>query len=165
MTNELTMWALVGLTLSAGLVAGVFLAFSDFIMPSLRDSAPAAGTEAMQLINRKVYRSIFMVLFLGLVPLSVLAMIVAVLFMEGSAAFWLAFAGALYFFGVFVVTAAGNVPMNKKLEAMPQSGKEAQRYWPGYVKGWVFWNHVRTAASFGSMAAYMIGALEIVAAV
>ena len=40
----------------------VFLTFSDFVMKSLFASQPATGTEAMQIINRKVYHSIFMVL-------------------------------------------------------------------------------------------------------
>ena len=72
METQIILWGLVALALAAALVAGVFLTFSDFVMPSLFAAAPSAGTEAMQIINRKVYRSIFMVLLIGLIPVSAL---------------------------------------------------------------------------------------------
>ena len=56
-------WVVAGLvatTVATGLVAGVFLTFSDFVMRSLRAAEPAAGMDAMQWINRVVYRSVFM---------------------------------------------------------------------------------------------------------
>ena len=155
------LWGLVALTLATGLVAGVFLAFSDFLMTSLRAADPAAGTETMQVINRKVYRSIFMVLFLGLTPASALAALLAALYLDGAAALWLVAAGALYFFGVFLVTALGNVPMNRQLDGMPRGGAAALSYWPAYVRGWTIWNHVRSVAALGAMAAYLFGALEL----
>ena len=52
--------------IATGLVAGVFLTFSDFVMRSLAASEAIAGAEAMQEINRKVYGSIFLTLFLGM---------------------------------------------------------------------------------------------------
>ena len=48
--------------IATGLVAGVFLTFSDFVMRSLSASEAIAGAEAMQEINRKVYGSIFLTL-------------------------------------------------------------------------------------------------------
>ena len=56
--------------LACGLVAGVFLTFSDFVMKSLAASPPAGAIEAMQVINRKVYRTLFMALLLGMAALS-----------------------------------------------------------------------------------------------
>lgn len=38
-----------------GLVAGVFLTFSDFVMRSLGAVTPASGIAAIQSINRRVY--------------------------------------------------------------------------------------------------------------
>ena len=52
--------------LAYALVAGVFLAFSDFIMRSLAITSGSGGVEAMQAINREVFRWIFMTLFLGM---------------------------------------------------------------------------------------------------
>ena len=45
-------------------LAGVFLAFSDFIMRSLARTSGTGGIEAMQIINREVFRWVFMTLFL-----------------------------------------------------------------------------------------------------
>ena len=56
--------------LAYALVAGVFLAFSDFIMRSLAITNGSGGVEAMQAINREVFRWIFMALFLGMAPVS-----------------------------------------------------------------------------------------------
>jgi len=52
--------------LADAILAGVFLAFSDFIMRSLAQTSGTGGIEAMQVINREVFRWVFMALFLGL---------------------------------------------------------------------------------------------------
>lgn len=161
MFEDWILWGIVALALAAGLVAGVFLAFSDFIMTSLSASNPAAGTEAMQIINREVYGSIFMVLLIGLVPVSAAVALLGHFTLPGSAAVWLIAAAVVYFAGVMLVTGFGNVPMNTRLEAMPQAGAAAQAYWPDYVRGWVVWNHLRTAASVGTMACYVIAAVQL----
>ena len=45
-----------GAVLAYGLLGGVFLAFSDFIMRSLSLVGGYGGVEAMQVINREVFR-------------------------------------------------------------------------------------------------------------
>ncbi|MEP0640528.1 MAG: hypothetical protein ABJC93_16505, partial [Roseobacter sp.] len=52
------------------LVSGVFLAFSDFIMRSLAHTGGIGGVDAMQAINREVFRWVFMTLFIGMAPIS-----------------------------------------------------------------------------------------------
>ena len=162
MTVPVTVWGLVALAIATTLVAGVFLTFSDFVMKSLFASKPAAGTEAMQIINRKVYHSLFMVLLIGLIPVSVLIAGYGYFYMQGAIATALAFGGALYFFGVFLVSMGGNIPMNRLLESMSQGGADAQAYWPEYVRGWVLWNHVRWITATGTAICYMIGAILLV---
>lgn len=159
MFAEWVIWGIAALSLLIGLVAGVFLAFSDFVMPSLLASKPAAGSEAMQVINRKVYASIFIVLLVGLIPVTAVVGGLAYLFLEGAAALWLMVGGAIYFAGVFLASMVGNIPMNRRLEAMPQGGAEAQAYWPSYVRGWQIWNHMRTVSSFATMGCYVIAAV------
>jgi hypothetical protein len=56
--------------LAYALLGGVFLAFSDFIMRSLSLTGGTGGVEAMQVINREVFRWVFMVLFLGMAAAS-----------------------------------------------------------------------------------------------
>ncbi|MCR9136788.1 MAG: hypothetical protein NXI27_12375 [Alphaproteobacteria bacterium] len=57
--------------LAYAFVGGVFLAFSDFLMRSLAMTGGHGGVEAMQLINREVFRWVFMALFLGSAVVSV----------------------------------------------------------------------------------------------
>ena len=81
--------------IATALIAGVFLAFSDFIMRSLASAQPAAGAEAMQEVNRKVYRSIFLSLFFAMTAGSVL-MIGAGVMLVSPAAPWLIVGGAAW---------------------------------------------------------------------
>jgi uncharacterized membrane protein len=159
MLDQIIPWALASASLAVGLVAGVFLTFSDFVMRSLGASAPAAGMEAMQQINRKVYRSVFMVLLMGMVPVSLAIAAYAAVSAGGAANAWLIAGAALYILGVFGVTAAGNVPMNKKLDVLEPAGDAPLGYWPRYERNWTLLNHVRTVASAGSAMCFLVGAM------
>lgn len=144
--------------LGLGLVAGVLLGFSDFIMRSLRDTADrAAGIDAMQAINRRILPSVFILLFLGFVP----ALIGLALLAQSSAspaAGWIFAAAVIYVSSVFGVTLVRNVPMNNRLAAVDAGSLEAERYWALYLSHWTRWNHVRTAGSGASAACLMMAA-------
>lgn len=156
--DQIFIAALVVAGLGAGVIAGVFLSFSDFVMRSLAGAVPVAGIEAMQLINRKVYRSVFVVLLMGLGPLSLLLALI------GSAtpqAPWV-WAGALvYLIGVMVVTARRNVPMNQRLDRMNRHYASAAAYWKTYTRAWTRWNHIRTAAAGFASVLFLIAALQL----
>ena len=159
MSNELVSWFMLALAMPSAVVAGVFLTFSDLVMPSLGRGDAATGSAAMQMINRKVYRSAFLVMLVGLVPVSVVAAIAAAMLAQAVALPWLVAAASLYLFGVFGVTVVANVPMNIRLDGMSLAGREAQAYWPDYVGGWLPWNHLRTLAAAAAAACYMIAAV------
>jgi uncharacterized membrane protein len=57
----LTFTAAIG----CGLVAGVFFAFSTFVMPALARLQPAQGIAAMQSINITAINPLFMLALLG----------------------------------------------------------------------------------------------------
>ena len=76
------------------LVAGVFLTFSDFVMRSLAATQPAGGIEAMQQINRKVFRTLFMVLLIGMAIVSPLMAVFAILQGGEAATVWIVSAAA-----------------------------------------------------------------------
>jgi uncharacterized membrane protein len=61
LTSGLLWFSAVG----CGVLAGVYFAFSTFVMASLARIAPAAGAAAMNAINVEIVRSLFMPLFLG----------------------------------------------------------------------------------------------------
>lgn len=129
--------------LAYALTGGVFLAFSDFLMRSLSKTG-AAGAEAMQVINREVFRWVFMALLLGLVPVSAGLVVLTAL---GWLALPAGLGGAVYLVGCFGVTVVCNVPMNERLAGMAPAQAETLAYWRGtYLPRWTFWNSVRTAA-------------------
>lgn len=159
MPDQWMTWGLAAAAIATGLVAGVFLTFSDFVMRSLNAAQPAAGMEAMQMINRTVYRSVFMVLLMGMVPVSAAIAALAALHAAGAASAWLFAGGVLYVAGVFLVTAICNVPMNKRLDRLDSGGSEGLAYWAEYSRVWTWWNHVRTIASLGAASCYVVGAI------
>ena len=129
------------------LVAGVFLTFSDFVMGSLAAATPAGGIQSMQIINRKVFRTIFMVLLLGMSAASPILAAFAVWQGAGAATAWVVAAAMTYMIGVFLVTVVFNVPMNNRLDRMDHLSWAAEAYWLRYVPAWTFWNTVRWLAS------------------
>ncbi|MFS2319246.1 DUF1772 domain-containing protein [Maricaulis sp. D1M11] len=145
MSTSLIPAALMGVGVSSIFVGGVFLAFSDFVMRGLDQAGDEAATLAMQGINRTVLRSVFLLQFFLLLPaFSALAWWSWTTGMESR---WLIAASALvYALGCFLVTVAGNVPMNNRLAAMSASDAENSGYWQVYLHRWTRLNHVRTFA-------------------
>ncbi|MDF0595965.1 DUF1772 domain-containing protein [Psychromarinibacter halotolerans] len=145
--------------LAYALVGGVFLAFSDFIMRALSVTSGHGGAEAMQAINREVFRWVFMTLFLGLAAVSLALAVYSGFWMNGPVATLAAAAGLVYLVGCFGVTVVFNVPMNEALAGMDLSQEATRTYWSGtYVPRWTFWNTVRTIAC-GVAAALLLVAL------
>jgi len=145
--------------LAYALVGGVFLAFSDFIMRALSLTSGQGGPEAMQAVNREVFRWVFMALFLGLAAVSLALIVYAALALVGTAAMLVGSAGMVYLLGCFGVTIVFNVPLNEALAGMDPSQDETRAYWTGtYLPRWTFWNTVRTIAC-GMSAALLLIAL------
>ena len=138
------------------LIAGVFLSFSDFIMRGLAQAAGTEGPAAMVGINRTVYHSIFMVLFIGLLAVSVALALLAFWQVDGIA-LSLVLAGSLsYSLGVFAVTGLGNVLMNNRLDAMSGSMEQTAIYWLDFVQLWTRLNNIRSAVSAIAAIAWLI---------
>ncbi|MEM6849852.1 MAG: anthrone oxygenase family protein, partial [Pseudomonadota bacterium] len=129
------------------IVGGIFIAFSDFIMRSLARTSGTGGVEAMQVINREVFRWVFMILFLGLAPVSLGIALYGVVVVGGATGTLLAAAGLTYFIGCFGVTVAFNVPLNERLAKMSLADASTGVFWHDtYVPNWTRWNTVRGSA-------------------
>lgn len=137
------------LALVAGLLAGVFLAFSVFVMRALDTLGPGPATAAMQAVNRVILTSAFMPLFWGGTALALVAC-TAPAWAARPGAWWLAGSGALIVVGMFGVTAAANVPLNEALVRTPPLD------WADYLRRWSAWNHVRMAASLAAAALALV---------
>lgn len=137
---------------------GVFLAFSDFIMRALAKTSGAGGIEAMQSINREVFRFVFMTLLIGMIPVSAALVGYGALTPGAPGAGPIALAGAVYLLGGFGVTAAFNVPLNTALADLEAGSEAAARLWTAaYLPRWTLWNSVRTGACILSAALVMLG--------
>ena len=123
-------WVLIISGFAMALVAGVFLGFSDFIMRGLAQAPANKGAAGMVGLNRTVYRSIFMVLLMGMVPVA-LALCFVALWLDGAIPKMLIMTcGTAYLSGVLLVTGAGNVPIKTRLDAMATATQDTAVYWP-----------------------------------
>ena len=133
--------------IGCGVMAGIYFAFSIFVMKALGTIPRPAGIAAMQSINEVIVASPFLPLFMltSLLSLALAGWSIGHWEQPGSAA--LLAAGALYFVGMFLCTVAFNVPLNNALAAVDPASAEAATLWSRYLRDWTLWNHVRTVAS------------------
>ena len=137
----------------AGVMGGVFFAFSVFVMRALDRLPPLQAVAAMQAINVTVITPLFLLGFVGTALLSVAVLVVVVTGGFAGSALLGAAGGVAYLIGTFGLTAAYNVPRNNRLEQYGDSA-EGVEYWPAYRRQWTLANHVRTAA--GIVAALLL---------
>jgi uncharacterized membrane protein len=142
--------------LGCGVVGGVVLAFSDFLMKALARIAPSEGIAAMQSINVVVLRSWFLRAFFATAVLCAVAIIVSLVRWQERGSAYLLIGGALYLAGTFMVTILFNVPRNRALASIQPSDPGGATVWADYLVGWTAWNHVRTAASLAAAAFFSI---------
>jgi uncharacterized membrane protein len=133
--------------LGSGLIAGVFFAFSAFVMRALARLDPAQGIAAMQSINRTVINPWFLGAFLGTAVLCVLLAGSSLLRWHQPGGAYLLVGSLFYLVGTFLVTIVFNVPMNEALELIDPASADAASAWTRYLARWTAWNHVRTAAA------------------
>ncbi len=133
--------------LGCGLMAGVYFAFSTFIMASLAKIETPSGIAAMQSINDVILGSAFMPLFFGTSLAAAGAVVLYFVDPGRAGASWMLIAGIVYVVGMFLCTAIFNVPLNEKLKAVDPGSTAGAEMWTQYLREWTHWNHVRTLAS------------------
>lgn len=149
-------FAILGTAVATGLVAGVFWAFSSFVMSGLGRVSPTQGMTVMQSFNVTVIGSGFLVTF-GVVALASIALaIVGVATWDRAGAGWLVAGAVVYLVGAIGVTAFCNVPLNDALAALDPASAEGLKLWETYLSRWTAWNHVRTLASAATMIAFVV---------
>ncbi|GAB2477958.1 anthrone oxygenase family protein [Jatrophihabitans fulvus] len=143
--------------LGAGLVGGVFFAFSGFVMPALRRLPSADGVRAMQSINRTAVQPPLMIALFGTAAVSVAAGVRAARHLDESWARWTLAAAIAYVAAGVVVTIGANVPLNDGLAALDPAAAGSQ--WETFLSRWTAWNHVRTVGCAAACALFVTGAL------
>lgn len=142
--------------LGSGMNAGLFFAFSTFVMRALARIPDASGIAAMQSINSTILMPAFAILFFGT---ALVCMRVVILdgMRTGTPGAALRLAGALFFLGgVIVVTITCNVPLNDALAAVAPDSAEGAALWSRYLTRWTAFNHVRTVAAMASTVCFVL---------
>ena len=152
LTHALTFLAALG----SGLMAGLFFIFSVTIMASLARLPPASGIAAMQSINVVILGGTFLSVFMGTALLSVVLIVAWFLGWAPAGGLYLVAGSVVYLVGIVGVTMFVNVPMNDALVAMQPDSAEAAAYWQVYLSTWTMWNHLRSIASIGSLAFFIL---------
>jgi uncharacterized membrane protein len=148
--------AIFAAALASGLVAGIFFAFSTFVMGALGRLPQAAGISAMQSINVVVINPVFLSVFMGTAILGVGLAIAALIGWSPARSLYLIAGGVLYVGGCFLVTMLCNVPLNNALAAIAPDSAESAKIWARYLTDWTNWNHVRTAASLAASVFFIL---------
>lgn len=144
--------------LGAAIAAGVFFAFSTFVMAALGRVPAPEGIRAMQEINITVINPWFMTALFGTGPACLAVAIAALADWDGSYGPYLLVAAALYVIGCIGVTMWFNVPRNNELARQEPEGAAAREIWRRYLVERTAWNTVRMVASLAA-AGLLIGGI------
>jgi len=142
----LTLIAAVG----CGLAAGVFFAFSSFVMKALARLQPAQGVAAMQAINLAAIGPAFMLVLFGTALACIAVAGLALAHPRAAYVPYVLAGSGLYLSGVIAVTIAFNVPRNEALARAEPTSADAPGSWARYLSQWTAGNHVRALAALAA---------------
>lgn len=128
--------------LGAGLSAGVFLAFSGFVMAGLARTPDPVGVRAMQEINRAAPSPVFMLVLFGTGALAVVVTVIG--FVRAAPTAPLVLVATLAHAVCLGLTIAYHVPRNDDLARLDPDAAGTAALWRDYVRGWTALNHLRT---------------------
>jgi len=154
---------LIVTTLSAGLMAGLFYAWSISVTPGLAKVSDENYLHAFQSMNRAILNPTFFIFFMGLV---ILLPLLSYLHYQSpvSEAFWyILTATILYLAGIMAVTILGNVPLNNTLEVLKiesMSPEQMAAFRNGFEDKWNNLNMIRTICSSFAFILLIIACLQ-----
>ena len=150
----------IAVILGAALIAGVFFAFSSFVMHALARLPSHEGIAAMQSINVVVLNRSFLGVFMGTAILSAVVVVLIIRQWDASSSPWYLIGSLLYLFGTFMLTGVGNVPLNNQLAAVDASDPESNSAWQRYLGRWTLLNSIRMIAALAAAMAFVLGLIE-----
>ncbi|GAB2178723.1 anthrone oxygenase family protein [Dongia sp. agr-C8] len=143
--------------LGSGIMAGLFFAFSTFIMQALAKRPAPVGIAAMQSINETILKPIFFLLFFGTALLSLILAIMAAIAWSDAGSSWRLAGSLLYLAGSIGITMRWNVPLNNGLARVTPESAEGATVWAHYLRVWTWWNHLRTIACIAATGSFILG--------
>lgn len=128
-------------------VAGVFFAFSTFVVDGLDNSGRPHAAVAMRSINASAVRAPFMTLLFGTAGLTgAIAVHELRSFGPGLATT----AAAIYWVSVVGVTVVANVPLNERLRTADGTTLASGAAWDRFARPWLRWNHLRAGGALAA---------------
>ena len=142
--------------LGCGVAAGVFFAFSAFVMKALARLPAEQGVAAMQAINVAAVTPAFMTVLFGTAVVCGALAVSAFSAWDVRFAPYLLAGSTLYLLGVILPTISYHVPRNEALARVEARSADAESHWTRYLSGWTAWNHLRAAAALAAASALTI---------
>jgi uncharacterized membrane protein len=142
--------------LGCAMMAGVFFAFSAFVMKALARLPAEQGVAAMQAINVAAVTFAFMAALFGTAAACAALAVWALFAWDESFAPYLLVGSALYLIGTILLTIVYHVPRNEALATLEPHSAEAESHWKRYLSGWTAWNHLRAATALAAAATLTI---------
>jgi uncharacterized membrane protein len=144
--------ALLLATLLCSLVAGFLLAFAIVVMPGIARLDDGGFLRAFQVIDRVIQQSqpLFVLVWVGSVMAAMAAAVLGLLVTGGPDRALIVAAALVYLAGVQLPTAAINIPLNNRIQALDVAAMaEAQRRDARQMveARWNGWNAIRTAVA------------------
>ena len=124
-------------------------------MPALERLDDAGGMLAMKQINETVLGSSFLAVLIGTAVL-MLAMLYFEPSLKGASGKCMFAASLIYLVGTLSVTMLFNVPLNERLQLLPN---DDVLKWKSYVREWTTWNSIRGLAATSSSALLVLAIL------
>ena len=149
---------LLAATLTTGLMAGLFYAYSISVLPALREAGAEVLVEVMRRINKAILNGWFFVAFVGAALLGIAAAIAYAVDGARPGLLIPVLAGAVLYLAQIAVTARVNIPLNNALEAAGSGDPVAAR--AAFEARWVRWNHARTWLCTASLGSYCWALLQ-----
>ena len=142
--------------LGCAMMAGVFFAFSAFVMKALARLPAQQGIGAMQAINVAAVTFAFMATLFGTAAACGALAVWALFAWDERFVPYLLVGSSLYLIGTILLTIAYHVPRNEALARVEPHSVEAESHWKRYLSGWTAWNHLRAAAALAAAATLTI---------
>jgi uncharacterized membrane protein len=142
--------------LGCAMMAGVFFAFSAFVMKALARLPAELAIGAMQAINVAAVTFAFMAALFGTAVGCGALAVWALFAWDERFAPYLIVGGALYLLGTILLTIVYHVPRNEALARVEPHSAEAESHWRRYLSGWTAWNHLRAATALAAAATLTI---------
>lgn len=147
---------MVLLIVMTGLMAGVYFAFSVFIMKSLGELPALQAARVMNKINDVIINTLFLPVFFGSTLWFAGLTVWSFADWQNGRSIWVVTAALIYIVGMFFVTAFGNVPLNNKLRESESVDSRLITFWGEYIDKWTWLNHLRTVSCIAACALLVV---------